>query len=507
MLSEEQKEGFPDENVLAQEKKKVLPIRGLLEKYRHIPIQVKASFWFLICSFLQKGISMITTPIFTRLLSTAEYGQYNVFNSWLGIVTIFVSLNLAAGVYTQGLIKFEKEGKVYSSSLQGLTVVLCFSWTVIYLLFRDFWNDLFSLTTVQMLAMLVMIWTTAVFKFWAGEQRVLYRYRALVLVTLIVSFAKPVVGIVFVVLAEDKVTARILGLALVELIGYTGFFFIQMWRGKKFFSAKFWKHALRFNLPLIPHYLSQVVLGSSDRIMIKSMVGDSQAGIYSLAHNISLIMSLFNTALSQTISPWLYRKIKENKIKDIAPIAYISLTLIASVNLLLIALAPEAVAFFAPATYHEAIWVIPPVAMSVYFMYSYDLFAKFAFYYEKTNFIMIASLLGAGLNIVLNYICIGIWGYVAAGYTTLVCYIVYSVGHYIFMNKTCNRYCDGARPYELKKLFLITIPFLVMGFLLLLTYNYPILRYGLIAAAAIVAFVKRRQLVSLVKRVMAVKKR
>lgn len=48
----------------------------LLVKYRSIPVQVKASLWFLICAFLQKGISFITTPIFTRLLSTSEYGQY-----------------------------------------------------------------------------------------------------------------------------------------------------------------------------------------------------------------------------------------------------------------------------------------------------------------------------------------------------------------------------------------------------------------------------------------------
>ena len=79
----------------------------LRKKYRSMPVQVKASLWFLICSFLQKGISTVSTPIFTRLLSTAEYGQYNVFNSWLGIITIFVTLNLSAGVYTQGLVKFD----------------------------------------------------------------------------------------------------------------------------------------------------------------------------------------------------------------------------------------------------------------------------------------------------------------------------------------------------------------------------------------------------------------
>ena len=65
----------------------------LIKKYKSLPVQIKASFWFLICSFLQKGISMITTPIFTRLLSTSEYGEFNVFNSWYSIAFIFVSLS------------------------------------------------------------------------------------------------------------------------------------------------------------------------------------------------------------------------------------------------------------------------------------------------------------------------------------------------------------------------------------------------------------------------------
>lgn len=373
-------------------------------KYRSFPVQIKASFWFLLCSFMQKGISTITTPIFTRLLSTTEYGNYNVFNSWLGIVTIFVSLNLSWGVYGQGLVKFEKERKEFSSSLQGLTFLLVFMWTIFYLCARDFWNRLFSLSTVQMLAMLVMIWATSVFNFWSAEQRVEYKYKLLVVLTIVVSIAKPIIGIFFVIHAEDKVTARILGLVLVELIAYIWLFVIQMYRGKRFFIKKFWIHALTFNIPLIPHYLSQTVLNSADRIMIKNLVNESSAGIYSLAYSISLLMTLFNNALGQTISPWLYKKIKENKIKDISNVAYASLVVVGSCNILLIAFAPEAVAVFAPSTYYEAIWVIPPVAMSVYFMFAYDLFAKFEFYYEKTRWIALATVCGAILNIILNYI-------------------------------------------------------------------------------------------------------
>ena len=202
----------------------MLILNKFKSRYSILPKQVKASAWFLVCSFLQKGISTITTPIFTRLLTPAEYGSYNVFNSWLGIITIFVTMNFYAGVFNQGLIKFDSKRDVFASSLQGLTLVLVVCWTGIYLLFRSFWNTLFSLTTVQVLAMLLMIWTSSVFQFWAAEQRVKLGYKKLVILTILVSLAKPAIGILFVLNAEDRVTARILGLALVELVGYSGLF-------------------------------------------------------------------------------------------------------------------------------------------------------------------------------------------------------------------------------------------------------------------------------------------
>ncbi|WP_294002116.1 oligosaccharide flippase family protein [uncultured Megasphaera sp.] len=482
-------------------------VKKILTKYNNLPVQVRASLWFLICSFLQKGISVITVPIFTRLLTTAEYGQFNVFNSWLGIVGIFVSLNLSYGVYQQGLIKFDKERAVFSSSLQGLTLLMVLCWTVVYGLFYYFWNQLFSLTTVQMLAMLILIWTTAAFSFWSTEQRVYYKYRTLVVITLTVSLAKPLLGIFLVLHATDKVTARILGLVLVELIAYTGCFIVQMKAGKTFYSAKFWKYALCYNLPLIPHYLSQVVLNNTDRIMIENMVGPSEAGIYSLAYSIALIMTLFNISLRSTMGPWMYQKIKDKKIKDITPIGYLCIGIVVAVNLLLIALAPEAVSFFAPPAYYEAIYCIPPVAMGVLFMFAYDLFAGFAFYYEKTRAVMLTSVGGAILNIVLNYFGIKIFGYIAAAYTTLICYICYDVCHYTLMSKICNLYLDGVKPYTTKTLILISICFLSCGFIMLFTYDYPLLRYGIIVVASIVMFFKKNRIKAVVMTLKNVKQR
>lgn len=466
-------------------------------KYQSLPKQIKASIWFLLCSFLQKGISMITTPIFTRLLSTSQYGQFNVFNSWLSIVTIVVSLNLCYGVYTQGLIKFDKDRAEYSSSLQGLTLLLVLIWTVIYIFSSSFWNQLFSLTTVQMLSMLLMVWTSSVFNFWAAEQRVVLRYKALVVVTVLVSLAKPIVGMILVVNADDKVTARIVGLALVEVIGYTGMFILQMRRGKRFYSKRFWIHAVLFNLPLVPHYLSQIVLSSADRIMIAKMVSSESAGIYSLAYSLSQIMILFNTALSQTLSPWIYQKIKDKRAHDIAGVAYGALILIATVNIILIAFAPEAVAIFAPKAYYDAKWIIPPVATSVFFMFAYDLLAKFEFYYERTSLIMLASTIGAVLNIVLNYLLIPIFGYYIAGYVTLLCYILYAIFHYIFMNQICRSEL-GTQPYNTKLLLGITSVFIAISLLFLVSYTNVLLRYMLILIIIIIGIVKRKYLMQII---------
>ena len=481
--------------------------KKLRDKYYAIPVQVRASFWFLFCLVMQRGISILTTPIFTRLLATSEYGQYTVFNSWMDIVSIFITLRLYYGVFVQGLVKYNDDKEQYASSMQGLGLVLSLAWTIVYLIAHNFWNRLFKLTTVQMLAMLIMIWATGAFRFWASTQRNEYKYKLLVLVTIIVSIMKPVIGVILVIYSDDKATARILGLAVAELIGYSWCFFIQIKRGKKFFSKKYWKHALMFNIPLIPHYLSQAVLSSSDRIMIRNMVGASEAGIYGLAYSLSKIMSMINQALNQTFSPYAYRKLKENKAEDISSIGLFMLAIIGVANLMLIAFAPELVYVFAPKEYFDAIWIIPPVAMSVYFTFAYSLFALVEFYYEKTKLILVASLVSAVLNIILNYFLIRKYSYFAAGYTTLFCYIMYAIFHYIFMRRICKTQIKDVDIYHSNKLFCLTLCFLIMGMAFLFSYKYTMIRYSLIVLILSACYYFRKSIINQGKNVLKLRQK
>ena len=126
---------------------------NLWNKYKNMPVQAKASIWYTICNFFQKGISFIVVPIYVRLLTTAEYGEWSVFQSWAGILIIFASLNLYAGVYTKTLVDMQdgKERDRYTASMQGLGTLITIGFLLMYLLTHEWCNHLIGLDTPFML--------------------------------------------------------------------------------------------------------------------------------------------------------------------------------------------------------------------------------------------------------------------------------------------------------------------------------------------------------------------
>ena len=55
------------------------------------------------CSILNKGIALISTPIFTRVMSEEDYGSFAIFQSWYGIILIFTSMNVFLEWISEGI--------------------------------------------------------------------------------------------------------------------------------------------------------------------------------------------------------------------------------------------------------------------------------------------------------------------------------------------------------------------------------------------------------------------
>ncbi|WP_407894634.1 lipopolysaccharide biosynthesis protein [Lacticaseibacillus sp. N501-2] len=472
-------------------------INKYIHKYQALSAPLKASVWFAVCNILQKGISMITVPVFTRILTTAQFGVFSVYQSWSSIVAIFATLNLFYGVFNNGMVKFRDNRDGFTSSLQVLTTVVTTVVFIIYLIFHNFWNSVFGLSTLFVMVMFVELYFTPAYSFWAARQRFEYKYKLLVIVTLLQSVLTPLIGIIAVLSTTYKAEARVISYVLVEVcIGFI-FYLYNLRKGKQGFVRKYWKFALAFNIPLIPHYLSQTVLQQSDRIMISALVGKDKAAIYSVAYNISSLMALVTNAINNSFIPYTYDQISKRKFSQLRSTTNALTSLVAILSVLVMLFGPEVVKIFAPPAYYEAIYIIPPVSASIFFIFLYPIFANVEFFFEENKFVMVASVLGAVLNILLNLVFIPKFGYLAAGYTTLVCYMVFSGAHYGFMKIVIRNKMPEAQPYNVNFIFALSIMEVLFVFISLLLYRNIVVRYAVLVLIVIGILVNRRRLMKL----------
>ena len=112
------------------------------------------------------------------------------------------------------------------------------------------------------------------------------------------------------------------------------------------------------------------------------------------------------------------------------------------------------------------------------------------FYYEKNQYVMIGSVIAALTNIGLNFVFIPLFGYIAASYTTLTCYIIYCGMHFFFAMYLCRKNQISSEIIN-KKLFLITSAAVVcIAILMNFIYLNSIVRYSMIAAIVLAILFK-----------------
>lgn len=467
----------------------------VLKKYKLLSAPVKASAWYVVCNVLNKGIALLSMPIFTRLLTEEEYGTFSVFQSWCSIMSIFTSLNIFQSGYQKGLLLYKDDRDGFTSSQLSLTTIITAVFFMLYVINIDFWTKIFNLPPAIITAMFLELMFMPALEFWAAEERFDYKYRKYVIITLLMSIISLSGGVLAVISTESKVEARIFSDVLVKILFAAVLFFAIMLKGRTFFNKRYWEYALKFNLPLIPHYLSNYVLGQSDRLMISRMIGNTQAAFYSVAYTISTMMLLIMTAINNSLTPYIYRVIDSGNTKRIKMVTSPLIVLIGGLCIITMAFAPEVILLFAGKDYMDAVYVIPPVASSVYFVFLYSLFSTIEYFYQKTGVIAVATCISAALNLLLNYIFINKFGYYAAGYTTLFCYIFLSLMHYIFYRRVWKQENGEFKDlYDKKVIVASSAILLVVMLVMTVTYQLSAVRYGIIAILFVTAFWKKEKL-------------
>ena len=477
-----------------------MTVKELLQKYKSINQSVKAGLWFTICNVLQRGIQFLITPVITRLLTTEEYGTYTLFTSWTNIFLIFASLNLSQGIYYNGLIKNENNEEKYTASLQGLSGV---STTFVFLIVTVTYpvtKRWLSIPYPYIVLMFAVLLTQPAFGFWSAQQRIKYKYVGVLIATLLMAFLTPFTGIMILKIFHLGGYAIILGYSIIN-IAINGFLYIRNFiKGKTFFSKKYWKQALTFSLPLIPHYLSLTILAQSNRIMVGMYLGKAAAGIYSLANQVALLMSILTTGINSALTPWIYQAIKRNEWKHIRQVSNMLILIFMGFSMLAVLLAPEILLFLGTEEYLDAKWIIPPMMVATFLTFIYCMFGTILFYFEDTKKIAVASMSGAMLNVILNIIFIPQFGFITTGYTTLASYVVITMVYYFSMRKCCEKNLITEEVFDIKFVAMLIGIFVIYSGIALILYRTIVIRYGLVFIIAVVFILKRKILYNIVEK-------
>lgn len=472
----------------------------LLEKYRQFSFPAKASFWYVFSNVLLKGISFITLPIFSRLLSPSEYGVVSIYHSWVTILSIFCTLTLWGGIFNISFVKFPNARDKYVSSFQGLAITITVIFFLITTSLRKSFTSFTTLSPFLTICLYLDILASIPFNLWAGKKRFEYKYKSLVIITIVLSILNPLFGYVAVIKFPDfKAEARVVvGVILNFLLGFY-LLLVNLHKSKTFINIDIWKKAILFNVPLIPHYLSMQVLSQSDRLMINKLCNSSDAGIYSIAYTFAMLLSLVTNGINSSFTPYIYQKLKNCEYEKLRKSTNLILIGIAAITIFVICIIPDIFRIMLPESYYPAIWVIPPVAGAVFFMFLYPLFGSVEFYYEAKKYVTMASVFGAILNIILNFTFIKLFGFIAAAYTTVLCYILFSIFHFFAMKRVLKKMkCDN-QIYDIKYILILSVILLGLIIGITLTYNNSLIRWGLITFVMIFLVLIRKKLRLMVK--------
>ena len=469
-------------------------MKAILNKFKSMPESVKATLVFAIASFATSGINYLTTPIFTRLLTGAEYGTVSVYNSWYGIVRVIASMTLIfPGILNVGLYEHSGNRWKYLSSMLGITTVCTVTLSVLYAIFPGVFQDFLGLNNSLMILMLLSCFALPATTFWTMKQKYEYRYQVTFFVSVGSAVLAQAVAVAAVMMADqDLDQVRLWSAGIVNMaVGLVLFCYINK-QGKAFVDIPLWKKTLVVAIPLIPHYLGGELLSSMDKIMIGNMVGKTEAGIYALAAILSAIGILLWRALTVMFNPFVNAKLGSREFRTIRETVK-PLMLVVGVMCVIAALAaPEIIRILATEEYLAGVYVVPPVAAGIFIHAMYDTFAAVSFFHKKSTRIMTATLTAAAVNLVGNYIFIKYFGYIAAGYTTLLSNLVLTGMHY-----RNARLTEPEEIYDPKFSFL-TVALVTAGCLLCnLIYPFMAVRYVCVAAMLVYLWTQRKSVIDM----------
>lgn len=459
-------------------------------------LAIKAGVWYVISQILVRGISFLSTPVFSRLLSTEDFGVIRVYESWLRVFFPVLTLSLYASI-ERSRFDFREDFDRYISSIQTLVLILISACSLIVAVLHKQIGAVLSMTDSMLVIMMFYLAIQSTLNCVQRREKLLLHYKSNIVIIFLSTVLPTLISVLCLLVnkylnfSSDLVKVRIWSFYIPQIIVGMVYMGIVFWRGRTGVNKQYWKYGVLFSIPLIPHVLSMEILNQSDKIMVSYLSGNYETGIFSMATTVMWIMLLLSQAVGDAWLPWIYDKLDKKDYSSIADPWFKLVNGFGIVTWIVVMVAPELVMILGGSKYMECIYVVPPLlcsTMAHFFSYSYISVEQF---YKKNIYITGASLATVVLNIFLNYFCILKFGYIAAAYTTAACYLFLTIIHGVMLKKLI-----GFTIIPLRKTLVLTAGYYIIMLLTMSLYKTSmIVRYSILFLCVSILIIVFRKLI------------
>jgi O-antigen/teichoic acid export membrane protein len=377
-------------------------------------------------------IGFVSIPIITRFFPPADYGNYSLAMATINILVLFIGwLSMAIIRFYP---KFEKDinldyfkSQIVELSIISISAISTLFFIIIIIIKKWLTFQLYNLMLIGVLLFVFLSFFEILLQFLRSKREVIW-YSIFFIFRIVFGFG---VGILLIFLFDLSIEGLFWGL-IITLVLILPFLWKKSVNSIKLENIKISKGFVteisRYSIPLVIGNLAAWILSLSDRYILQLYRGSSEVGIYSASYNISehsvlLFTSLFLLA-SGPISINIFEKEgKYESKKFITKTTRLFLIVCIPLVVCISVLSKQIIIIMTGNEYIDGYRIVPLVAMGAFFLGFQQRFQTAFVFYKKTKFIMFA-IVGSGLlNLILNFLMIPRYGYMAAAVTTLISYI------------------------------------------------------------------------------------
>lgn len=396
-------------------------------QFKQINSTIKASTLYTVGNFFNKAIAFLMVPVFTRLLSTSEYGVVSTYASWVSMITVIISLGLS-GTIRIAYIDYKNRIDRYISSITFLVFivfifVLCCAGVLLLTGNKTYIGVLVILCIIESFALFIQ-------NIEMNKLMMDFAYVKRTLIMVLPNLISVITAwIILVFTSVDRPFARIIPEVVTQSLLALFLIYVFYKKDSTTVDVTIWKYGLSLSLPLIFHSLSSMILSNFDKTMITSLRNSQETGIYSTAYNFGMVVIAISSALDGVWIPWFTKRINEHDELSVNKVMRNYISVIATIVCCIMLIASDILKLITPKDYWMGTSLIPPIVLASFIIYLYSFAINAEYYYKKVKHIAINTFIAAIVNISLNYLLIPKYGALAAAWTTVIAYLVSLIMH------------------------------------------------------------------------------